>query len=213
MLSFEAKPFTHSRGPLHRVELPGQEPGNPQGLGDLSLKGEIAAELCRIRVPDSRCTQVYRGMAGEFYRYTFPKPEISLHACLIIREMVSEISKEPVRFLVGDTDNRKSGPVCNPPGIYHVEPRDHAAREQDGIDVTAVKVLNHAKNHIGRVHAADRDPAGTKSIDAEVLSHHNAGQRGMFSPGITLRDPEYTQSLFGDMHRSTYDTRLKILYQ
>jgi hypothetical protein len=73
-------------------ELPGQEPGHPQGLRDLSLESEIAAELCRILVRDSHCTQVYRGMTGEFHRYPFAKPEVSLLSCLIPREMVSEIS-------------------------------------------------------------------------------------------------------------------------
>ena len=103
--------------------------------------------------------------------------------------------------------------VCNPLGIDHIEPRDHAAGEQDDIDVPAVKIPDHRENRIGRIHTANRDPAETEPVDAEVFSHHDTGKRGIFAPGITLRDPQCPQSLFGDMHRSTYDTRLKILYQ
>ena len=69
------------------------------------------------------------------------------------------------------------------------------------------------KDAVGRIHATDRHPGNCTPVNYKVLAHHDSGKGRMLPPGITLRDAECTEALFGDMHRSTYDNRLKILYQ
>jgi hypothetical protein len=203
----------HSQRTRSWKDLPGTQPGYPEGFGDLTLKGEITTETCRIRVADSGSPQVDYPVAPKIDRYPFPKPEIGLDSPLISRKMVPEIIKEPFRFLIRDTDHRDPGLVCNPPGIENIEPRDYATGEQDYIEIPSIQIPDHAEDSIGSICSANHNPAKTESVNAEVFSHHDTGKRGMFAPGITLRDPQCPQSLFGDMHRSTYDTRLKILYQ
>src|SRR5208337_5556453 len=127
--------------------------------------------------------------------------------------MPCDILEEPVRFLVCDADYRDPGLTCNPAGIDHIEPRDHAPGQQNYIDVPAPEVADHLQDRIRGIHRADRHGPEREAVDAQVLPHDDPREVRQGPARVTLRNTKCPKPFFGHVHRSTYVTRLKIVYQ
>ena len=193
--------------------MTGTETGDTEGFRDLSLQGKIPAQPNRIpgiNFPRPQETDVSRGQFGRLSR---SKPQVCVHPPLIPGKMVPYIFKKARGFFIRHADDGYTGCFGNTRGIENIEPRDHAAGEKDNIEIGPIQIPDHLKHGFGGIRSTDRYLAERETVYPEIFAHHNPGKIRTGPACITFRNTQCPQPFLGDVHRSTYDNRLKILYQ